>query len=96
MTAPAIVARNLRHIGKNTLIASVDLSVPRSHVTFHGCTWHRQGSKEWINFAGRERIDETGSKQYAVLVTIDDKPVAERFQKAALAAVHALAGETER
>jgi hypothetical protein len=96
VTAPPIIARNLRRIGRNTLVASVDLAVPRWRVTFHGCTWHRQGNKEWINFAGREWIDDRGEKRFAVLVTIDDDRVKDRFQTAALAAVHALAVEAEQ
>ena len=53
-TLPAIVAANFKRLDKNTLIGSADLTVVRWKLTFRGCLWFRKGSKEWINFPGRE------------------------------------------
>jgi hypothetical protein len=92
-TLSAVVASNYKPIGKNTLIASVDLTIPRWHLTFRGCLFHRKNGREWAAFPAREWIDQPGAKQYADLIKFTDRATAERFQAAALAAIHAVAGE---
>jgi hypothetical protein len=87
----AVVATNYRPIGKNTLVASVDLTVPRWRLTFRGCLLHRKGTKEWIAFGAREWVDRSGNKQYADLIQFTDRATFDRFQIAALAAVNAVA-----
>jgi len=95
-TRPAIVASNFRRIDKNTLVGSADLTVPRWNMRFRGCLWHKRGAKEWVAFAVREWLDRDGSKQYAVLVEFTDRDTHDRFQQAALAAIHRVAGEGGR
>lgn len=95
-TLPAIVAANFKRLDKNTLIGSADLTVVRWKLTFRGCLWFRKGSKEWINFPGREWTDNAGDKQYADLIKFTDRETFERFQVAALAAIHKVAGEAGR
>lgn len=85
-TMPALIASNFRRIDKNTLIA------PRWKIRFRGCLWHRKGNKEWVAFAAREWTDRDGNKQYAVLNEFTDHATHDRFQQAALAAIHAVAG----
>jgi hypothetical protein len=89
--AAPIVASNLRPIHKNSLIGVVDLTVPRWRIVFCGCTWHRRGEKEWVNFPGREWTDQAGTKHFANLITFTDEDSGRRFQGAALAAIHAIA-----
>jgi hypothetical protein len=89
---PPIIASNLKRIGKNTLIGTVDLTVPRWRITFRSCLWHRRGDKEWIAFGAREWTDRSGSRQFADLIQFTDRNVHDRFQTAALDAVHAIAG----
>jgi hypothetical protein len=95
-TLPAIVAENFKRLDKNTLIGSADLTVVRWKLTFRRCLWFCKGSKEWINFPGREWIDRNGLTQYADLIKFTDRDTHDRFQQAALAAIHAVAGEVER
>jgi hypothetical protein len=95
-TLPAIVAANFKRLDKNTLIGSADITVVRWKLTFRGCLWFRKGSKEWVNFPGREWLDRDGSKQFADLIKFTDRETFERFQVAALAAIHKVAGEAGR
>lgn len=91
----ALVASNLRRIGKNTLVGTVDLEVPAWRIRFKGCLWHRKGGKEWIAFPSREWLRD-GQRHFADLVQFTDRTVHDRFQEAALAAVHAIANTNER
>jgi hypothetical protein len=74
------------------LIGSVDLEIPRWHLVVKGCLWHRRGEREWINFPAREWVGQTGNKQYVEIIKFTDRDAADRFQAAALGAVHAIAG----
>jgi hypothetical protein len=91
--APSIVAANLKLTDKNTLKGVVDIAVPRWHLMLRGCLWHRKNDREWINFPLREWTDRSGTNQYAILIEFTDRETSSRFQTAALAAVHQLAGE---
>jgi hypothetical protein len=93
---PSVVATNLKRISKNTLIGTVDLTVPRWKIIFPGCTWHRKGTKEWVNFGAREWTDRAGTKQYAVLVKFTDDETHQRFQRAALAVVHRITNKGDQ
>jgi hypothetical protein len=86
MTAPGLIASNLRRIDKNTLIGVVDLEVPAWRLKFKGCLWHRKRDKEWLHFPGREWIDRQGNQQFADLVELTDRDIRDRFQSAALRA----------
>lgn len=88
MTA-AIVASNLRRIGKNTLIGSVDLEIPAWRLRFKGCLWHRKGDKEWIAFPAKEWLKD-GERRFNDIIEFSDRSIHDRFQAAALAAVHGL------
>jgi hypothetical protein len=92
VTAPlAIVASNYRPIGKNTLVASVDLTIRKWGFVFRGCLWHRRGEHEWINFPAKELIDQAGTRKFSNLGEFINHEDARQFQGAALAAVHELA-----
>jgi hypothetical protein len=91
VSARGVVASNFRPIGKNTLIGSCDLTIPAWKARWKGCLWHRRGDKEWIAFGAREWTDRNGTKQYADLFEFTDRVVHDRFQRAALDAVHAIA-----
>jgi hypothetical protein len=87
-----IVASNLRRIDKNTLVGSVDITVTKWRFVFRGCLWHRKGEREWLNFPAREWTDENGARKFANLGEFINHGDARRFQEAALAAVHGVAG----
>lgn len=93
---PAIVASNYKRLDRNTLIDSADLTLTRWKITFRGCLWFRKGDRQWVNFPGREWIDRNGVTQYAELLLFIDRATHDRFQQAALAAIHAIAGEGGR
>lgn len=88
---PAIIASNFRWIRKNTLLATVDLEIPAWRLEFRGCLWHQKGESEWLAFPGREWIDSSGARQFSDIIRFSDRAVRDRFQTAALAAVHAIA-----
>jgi len=87
---PGIIASNLRWVRKNTLQASIDLEVPAWCLKFKRCLWHRKGDKEWIAFSSAEWTDGSGAKHYADIVEITRRDVRDRFQAAALVAIHAI------
>jgi hypothetical protein len=87
---PGVIASNLKRIGKQTLVGYVDIEVPGWRIRFKGCLWHQKGDKEWLAFPSREWLKD-GRRQFADLVEITDRSVRDRFQRAALDAVHQLA-----
>ena len=93
---PSVVASNYRAIAKNTLIASVDLTVTKWRFTFRGCLHHRRGDREWISFPAREWIAQDGTKKYADLGGFDHRDDALWFQRAALDGIHQIAGREGR
>lgn len=95
MSAPGIVASNFRWVRKNTLQASVDLTVPAWRIKFRGCLWHQKGDRQWIAFGAREYFDQAGARQFADLIQFTDRDVHDRFQAAALTAVHAIATQQQ-
>jgi hypothetical protein len=94
MTGPGVVASNFRRIAKNTLVGTVDIEVPAWRLKFKGCLWHQKGDKEWLAFPSREWTQE-GTRHFADLIEITDRSIRDRFQRAALAAVHAIAKQGE-
>lgn len=94
MTA-RIVASNLRRLDKNTLLGSVDLEVLGWRLMFKGCLWHSKNGKEWVNFAAKEYTDQNGVRKYQDIIAFTDRSVHERFQAAALEAIHELEAADE-
>jgi hypothetical protein len=74
-----------------------------SGLVLHGCTLHRHpAGREWVGQPGKPQLDadgrqrrdpDTGKALYTPIVEIPDRQARERFQAAALAAVHALLGD---
>jgi hypothetical protein len=90
--APApIVASNLKMIGKGTLVATADITIPKwGNFTIRGGMLHRKGDSEWFAFPSREWIDRNGQRQFADLLQFGDRPIGDRFKAAALAAMREL------
>jgi hypothetical protein len=84
-----------------TLRGFLTLTLP-SGLVLHDCTWHvHPNGTEWIGLPGKPQIDKdgqqrrdpaTGKVMYSPVVEVPGKEARERFQAAALAAVHALLG----
>jgi hypothetical protein len=89
-SAPLIVARNYRPIGKNTPIGIADITVPKWRLKSRGVTWHAKNGKDRLFFPSRELVDRNGACQFAVLAEFTDKDVKRGFQKGAVAAVREL------
>ena len=89
---PPIRATNLRPIGKGPVKATVDIEVPPWRLAFRGCLWFQKDGKEWINLPSRAWTDRAGNRKFSNLIEFTDRSTSERFQQAALAAVHELAG----
>ena len=98
-----IVASDFRPMQRNTLQGFVTLTLEPSGIVLHDCAIHRKEGREWIGLPGRPQIDRdgqprkdsaTGKQLYVAIVEIPDRDARERFQQAALAAVHELIGET--
>jgi hypothetical protein len=48
MTAPPIVARNLRLIGGNGIVALVDIEITAWRLIFRGCRWRKDPEGERV------------------------------------------------
>ena len=94
---PSITASNLQYRHKGTLVAAVDIAIPKwGGLTFKGCLWHRKNDSEWVSFPSREWVDRNGQRQFADLIQFGDKATGARFKAAALTAVRELAGGDSR
>jgi hypothetical protein len=81
MTAPAIIARDLRIIGGGGVVAIVDVEIVPWRLIFRGCRWRKDATGESVTLGA---CNDAG---------FTDGRIAERFQQAALAAIHELARE---
>lgn len=97
-----ITASDWKPLEKNTLRGFVVLRLEPSGLVLRDCTLHRKEGREWIGLPGRPQTDRDGQPRrdpnsgkvlYSPIVEIPDRGARERFQQAALAAVHALIGE---
>jgi hypothetical protein len=88
---PAVITSNLKFIHKNSLKATVDLTIPKWRLVIRGAMWFEKNGKEWIGFPSREWTDRNGEKKFATILEFSDRDTADRFQRAALAAVRAIA-----
>jgi hypothetical protein len=100
-----IRASDWRPMPRNTLRGFVTLTLEPSGLRLHDCALHRNGDREWIGLPGKPQINRdgqqrkdptTGKALYTPLVEVPDKDARERFQRAALAAVHELLDGGER
>jgi hypothetical protein len=95
-SAPGIIARRYKAIGKNTLIATADLEISAWHLRIRGAMLHEKNGKRWIQLPSREWLDADGNRQFAVLIEFLDRAISDRFQTAALAAFDAAALQAQR
>lgn len=101
-----IVASDLKPIERNTLKAFLSLELRPSGLILRDCSYHRHpDGREWIGLPAKPQIDSegrqrkdpaTGKALYVPIVEIRGKQEREKFQAAALAAVHALVGGDSR
>lgn len=92
-------ASDWRPLERNTLRGFLTLELP-SGLILHECTYHRTVTgAEWIGLPGRPQLDregkqrkdpDTGKSLYVSIVELRGKEQRDRFQAAALAAVHEL------
>jgi len=83
MSAPGLLATNLRRHEKNTLRAFFDLELP-SGLLLRGCTLHFSHDRHWVGLPGRPYKDAaTGKDTWAAIVDFRDKPTRDKFQQLA-------------
>ncbi len=87
-----IVASNLRHIGKGSLKATVDLEIAAWHMKI-SCLWMQFDKGEWISLPTERFTKPDGKTVYRKLVEFTDREASDRFQRSALAAVRRLDDE---
>src|SRR3954451_5576845 len=96
-----IRASDWRPMQRNSLQGFVTLKLEPSGIVLHDCTLHQKDGREWIGLPGKPQMDREGQQRkdpntgkvlYTPVVEISDKTQRERFQQAALAAVHELLG----
>jgi hypothetical protein len=98
-----IAASDWRPLERNTLRGFVTLTLDPIGIVIRECTLHRVADgREWIGLPARRQTNKDGSPRidpntnkpaWTPLVEIPNKEARARFQKAALAAVHALVDE---
>src|ERR1051325_4979374 len=97
-----ILASDWHPLERHTLRGFVTLALDPSGLVLRDCTYHRhQDGREWIGLPGKPQLDTNGQQRrdpatgkalYVPVVEIPDKDARERFQRAALEAVHRLIG----
>jgi hypothetical protein len=99
-----ITASDFKPMDRNTLRGFVTLRLDPSGLQLNDCSFHHKNGKEWIGLPGKAQIDHDGQLKknpasgkilYLPTVEIPNKAASDRFQKAALHAVHKLLGERE-
>jgi hypothetical protein len=90
--AATVTAANLKFIHKNTLKATVDLTIPKWRLVIRGALWCEKNGREWVAFPAREWVDKNGNRKFSNILEFTDRQTAARFQHAALAAVRVTAG----
>ena len=100
-----IRASDWRPVQKNSLQGFCTLHLAPSGIVINDCSLHRMpDGREWIGLPAKPQIDRdgqqrkdptTGKPLYVAIVEVRGKAERERFQQAALAAVHVLL-DTER
>lgn len=77
-----------RMVNKGSLVAFCDLKITAWNLVLKDCKWFKKGPAEWVGLPSSSYTNRDGKMIYKDLVEFDDKHAAERFQAAALAAVH--------
>ena len=98
-----IRASDWRPMQRNSFQGFVTLTLEPSGIVLHDCTFHRTSEgKGWVGLPAKPQLDgerqhrkdpTTGKLLYTPVVEIRGKEARERFQAAALAAVHELLGD---
>ena len=82
---PPAIARNVRHIVKNTLRGFADIELA-SGLVLLGCAVHQKRSHAWIQMPSRSFESDDGTVKWIATVDFVDSATRARFQKIALAA----------
>ena len=89
-----IFASDWRAHERNTHEGFVSLTLP-SGLVIHGCSLHVKNRQEWVALRGKAQLDRDGQLRKdpngkQPVVDIPDRHTRDRFQRAAIAAVHQL------
>jgi hypothetical protein len=86
-----------RPMSRNTLRGFADLELTDVGIVIRDCPIHSKEGKEWVGFPARsyQKQDGTTAWQPIVEFAADAKAAREQFQRQALAAVHAVAGDIQ-
>jgi hypothetical protein len=98
-----IRASDWRPMERNSMKGFLTLTLEPSGIVLHDCTLRRMpDGRAWIGLPGKPQVDREGRHRkdpasgkplYTPVVEIPDKAARERFQQAALSAVHELLGD---
>jgi hypothetical protein len=83
---------------KGSLRALIDIELVRSGLIFRNCAWFRNSDgKEWVALPAQRYEGPDGVVRFTPLVEFSSSPseARQRFQDAALAAIHAVAAIDE-
>jgi hypothetical protein len=88
---PTVRVVNLRPLARGTLRALADLELVRAGLIFKNCSWFRHSDgREYIALPSQRYEGQDGVARYNPLVEFapNAKEARQRFQEAALAAIH--------
>jgi hypothetical protein len=95
---PALRIVSLRPMPKGSLRALVDIELVRAGLIFRNCAWFRNADgREWLALPSQRYEGSDGVARFTPLVEFAPgaKEARQRFQQAALDAIHALAAIDE-
>jgi hypothetical protein len=87
--AQQITASNYKAIGKNSLVASVDIETASGYI-FRGVLFHRRDGKRWVQVPSREYPKQDGTRGFVPVVEFVTTEKWQAFNAACLAAIDKL------
>jgi hypothetical protein len=88
-----ITCIKFRPYEKNTLRGFADLRLD-SGLILHECALHQRGGEEWVGLPSRSFTGNDGTTKWTPIVEVTKEAKAS-FQRQALDAIHAVAGNTK-
>jgi hypothetical protein len=91
-TAQKFTASNWKHIGKNSLVGSADITTPAGMI-YRGVMLHQRDGKRWTQIPSKEWLKPDGTKAYVPIIEFVTVEKWQAFNAASLRAIDELLAE---
>ena len=95
MSKLSVECSDWRPCERNTLRGFADIFLPSLHLEIRDCAVHEKNEKRWVQLPAKPQLDNnrelirdpTGKIQYATILKFRDRPTADAFSGAVVAAI---------